>query len=201
MLSAEFVQRVVGVNILSVIKLQSLWPNKNRKKHTSAKISFSIPHASIYTILLTIKACTMNSLHYCTSFMKISKEYLPAINTKVRINVHFMLFFFFFFKFPNSVIWKHLFALNVFRMVGQISLNRYIDYYFGVLTFTTLWTKPADDRRQIGDIFSRKQDLTLHANCLHWRQFAWNFKTCFLGKIRKIFQLSENFPRMLSVNS
>ena len=41
---------------------------------------------------------------------------------------------------------------------------------------------------QIGDIFlifSRKQDLTLHANCLHWRWFAWTDKSCFLGKISK----------------
>ena len=31
----------------------------------------------------------------------------------------------------------------------------------------------------------RKQVLTFHANCLHWRQFAWKVKSCFLGKIRK----------------
>ena len=31
--------------------------------------------------------------------------------------------------------------------------------------------------------FPRKQNLTFHANCLQWRQFAWNVKTCFLGKI------------------
>ena len=34
-------------------------------------------------------------------------------------------------------------------------------------------------------IFPRKEDLTFHANCLHQRQFAWNVKTYFLGKIRK----------------
>ena len=46
-------------------------------------------------------------------------------------------------------------------------------------------------RRQIDDIFlifPRKQDFTFHANCLLRRQFAWNVKSCFLGKIRKIFQ-------------
>ena len=47
-------------------------------------------------------------------------------------------------------------------------------------------------RRQIDDIFlifPRKQDLTLHANCLLLRrQLAWNVKSCFLGKVRKIFQ-------------
>ena len=34
-------------------------------------------------------------------------------------------------------------------------------------------------------IFPRKQDLTIHANCLQWRQFAWNVRSGFLGKIRK----------------
>ena len=42
-------------------------------------------------------------------------------------------------------------------------------------------------RRQIDDIFlifPRKQELTFHANC----QFVWNVISCFLRKIRKIFQ-------------
>ena len=42
-------------------------------------------------------------------------------------------------------------------------------------------------RRQIDDIFlifPRKQNLKFYAN----RQFAWDVKSCFLGKIRKIFQ-------------
>ena len=46
-------------------------------------------------------------------------------------------------------------------------------------------------RRQTDDIFlifPRKQDLTLHANCLLQRQFAWSVKSYFLGKIRKTFQ-------------
>ena len=34
--------------------------------------------------------------------------------------------------------------------------------------------------------FPRKQELTFHANCLQWRQFAWNVEPCLLGKIRKI---------------
>ena len=51
-------------------------------------------------------------------------------------------------------------------------------------------------------IFPRKQNLTFHANCLHWkqnltfhanclcwRQFAWNVKFCFLGNIRKILSI------------
>ena len=50
------------------------------------------------------------------------------------------------------------------------------------LTFTTLWTNSADDKLIF---FPRKKDLTFHANCLHWRQFAWNVKSYFLRKIRK----------------
>ena len=38
---------------------------------------------------------------------------------------------------------------------------------------------------------SRKQDSKFHANCLQWQQFAWNFKTYFLGKIRKILKISD----------
>ena len=30
--------------------------------------------------------------------------------------------------------------------------------------------------------------MTFHANCLLRRQFAWNIKSCFLGKIRKYHQ-------------
>ena len=60
-------------------------------------------------------------------------------------------------------------------------------------------------RQQTDDIFSyfsqktgldflcklsatRNHDLTFHANCFHWWQFAWNITSCFLGKISKIFQ-------------
>ena len=57
------------------------------------------------------------------------------------------------------------------------------------LTFTTLWAFSADDKMMLFFLFfPRKQDLTFHANCLRRRQFAWNVKSCFLGKIRKIFQ-------------
>ena len=34
-------------------------------------------------------------------------------------------------------------------------------------------------------IFPKKPVLTFHANCLQWRPFAWNVKSCFLGKNKK----------------
>ena len=45
--------------------------------------------------------------------------------------------------------------------------------YFQSLTFTTLWANSADNKLVISFlIFPRKQDLTFHAKCLLWRQFA-----------------------------
>ena len=40
-------------------------------------------------------------------------------------------------------------------------------------------------RRHFEIFFPRKRVLTVYANFLQWRQFAWNVKSCFLGKIRK----------------
>ena len=51
-------------------------------------------------------------------------------------------------------------------------------------------------------IFLRKQDLIFHANCLQWRQFAWDVN-CLLGKIIKtIINLSsaELAQRVVKVN-
>ena len=51
-------------------------------------------------------------------------------------------------------------------------------------------------------IFPRKQSLTLQANCLNRRQFAWNVKACFLEKIRKNIwkcHLLKFLPSMLSI--
>ena len=52
--------------------------------------------------------------------------------------------------------------------------------------------------------FPGKQDLTFYASMLHWRQFAWNVKTCFLGRIKKnilICHLLKILPRVLSINN
>ena len=62
-------------------------------------------------------------------------------------------------------------------------------------------------RQQIDDIFlifPRKQDLTFHANCLLRKQFAWNVKSFFLGKIKKNIskcRLLKILPRVLSIKA
>ena len=58
---------------------------------------------------------------------------------------------------------------------------------FSSLTFTMLRANSTDNNLMIF-FFFRKHDLTLHANCLLRRQFAWNVKPCFLEQIRRIFQ-------------
>ena len=60
----------------------------------------------------------------------------------------------------------------------------------GIWHFTT-YSLGEFSRWQTDDIFCilpRKQTLLFHANCLPRRQFAWNFKACFLSEISKIFQ-------------
>ena len=62
------------------------------------------------------------------------------------------------------------------------------------LTSNTLWDISADDNLVIFFLFiSTKQDLVFHAN---WRQFAWNVKSCLLGKICCLLKF---LPRVLRV--
>ena len=42
--------------------------------------------------------------------------------------------------------------------------------------------------------FARKQVLTFHANCLHWRRFVWNVKSCFLEKKNHQFEFCWTSP-------
>ena len=54
-------------------------------------------------------------------------------------------------------------------MLGKIFSRRHVEIHFFLFFF----------------YFSQKTNMTLHADCLQRRQFAWNVKFCFLGKIRK----------------
>ena len=98
--------------------------------------------------------------------------------------------------------------VGVFR---TLCIIRYWSTYmnlpgWSLLTFATLLANSADDKLTIFLIFLRKQDLNFFlANCLYWRQFAWNVKTCFWGKIKKnisICRLQKILPRVqrLKVN-
>ena len=61
---------------------------------------------------------------------------------------------------------------------------------FFTRTLSTLGIFLADDiLKYFFLIFPHKTELTFHAKCLQWRQFAWNVKSCFLEekKCHKFF--------------
>ena len=62
------------------------------------------------------------------------------------------------------------------------------------LTLSMLGKKFSRQHFEILLIFSRKQTLTFHANCLLGKKFAWNVEVCFPGKIRKSFKMSSAQP-------
>ena len=86
----------------------------------------------------------------------------------------------------------HLCPANVIR-----TLN--VSYVIKILI--TILANSADYKLMIFSYFVlyRKQDLTVHASCLHWRQFALNVKSCFLEKKNKIkqkyFSMYEKFTQ------
>ena len=82
-----------------------------------------------------------------------------------------------------------------FRTTGPSRLGILLNLYNSLGKFSRLHI---DD---IFLIFPRKQAMTFHANCLPWRQFAWNVKTCFLDKIKNIIlsRLLKILPRVLSI--
>ena len=60
----------------------------------------------------------------------------------------------------------------ILMMIKRIRMS-FNTILFSALTFTTLWVDSADDKLMAFILnFPGKQDLTFHANCLHWRQFA-----------------------------
>ena len=70
------------------------------------------------------------------------------------------------------------------RFVNQCSQEGLLTFEFKRLVLlvknqqTTCWNSFL--------IFLRKQVLTFHAKCLYWKQFAWNVKSCFSRKMRKL---------------
>ena len=88
-----------------------------------------------------------------------------------------------------------------------ISLFHFYEMLLQKHTYINLchsWANSADDKLMIFFLlFPSKQILAGYANCLQWRQFAWNVKICFLGKITIFFfskcPLPKILPSMLSV--
>ena len=102
----------------------------------------------------------------------------------------------FFLFFPQNRIWHFMenclqwrqFAWNVqFCFLSKI--RKIFQYVVCWIFYPARVVNSADDKLAIFFLFfPEKKDLTFHANCLQWRQYAWNVKSCFMRKIRKIFQ-------------
>ena len=61
--------------------------------------------------------------------------------------------------------------------------------HFIHLTFDTVWASPVSYK--LRKCFSENRNLTVHANCLLMRQFAWNVKPYFMGKLFPLGKLSS----------
>ena len=88
--------------------------------------------------------------------------------------------------------------IHVFQTSIKVMMTWCFKFLLIISTFATFWSNSADDvlkyfsyfspENRIWHFMQTEQDKTFHANCLIMRQFAWNIKSCFLGKQRKIFQ-------------
>ena len=77
----------------------------------------------------------------------------------------------------------------LFSLKNNKSENRSLSatIFFSTLTLNTLGRSFGRLHIEISFffIFPRKQDLTFHANCLHWRKFAWKCEILLSGKNKK----------------
>ena len=109
----------------------------------------------------------------------------------------FLFFFFFFLVFRANVAWRN-FGLMLSEKWGKKKKNEKKQKnkqlkdcslllflmalkllpLSGLFQKTTNW-------QYFSVFFPRKQDLTFPVNCVHERYFAWNVKSCFLGKTKK----------------
>ena len=81
-----------------------------------------------------------------------------------------------------KLIW--VFVLFLVMSMYSRSQGHALGKYIVQLNILILWVKLSTD--SIFLIFPQKeQDLTFHADCFHWRQIAWNVKSCFLGRNKK----------------
>ena len=83
-------------------------------------------------------------------------------------------------KYLSYLSMKTFFKRNASMELSIISAEGGNIYHSSVL---------ANSVEQLGDIFlmfPRNQDLTFHANCLHWWRSTCNVKFCFLGKKKNI---------------
>ena len=135
-------------------------------KHKPTLFLLPSHHGCIHSHLAYIHVIG-SSVSYCASLKTMSSH---PLQSNCRLHEKYL-------GGNRRCFWDHSTKYRV-----PVYINGEINLYHSLGIFS---------RRQIDDIFlifPRKQDMTFHANCLLRRQFAWNVISCFLGKIRKIFQ-------------
>ena len=129
---------------------------------------------------------------------RIGSRYLDPVTTTTVLSRSFLNF-----TGALRMVWRYVCVF--FRILKLFFVTGFLLQYLGnwyrtngpLVNFTIFNTS---NKNKAGDInspwnllvFLRKQDLTFHANCLHW-----NVRSCFLGKIRKISSICRplNLPR------
>ena len=95
----------------------------------------------------------------------------------------------------SALIFSHLISCSIHSIhyrvptivCGDTEPKWKVQGTWPILTFTILWAFSADDKLMILFLFFPENRIW-HFMQIVRRQFAWNVKSCFLGKIRKIFQ-------------
>ena len=98
------------------------------------------------------------------------------------VSLKYFFFSFFWLGFYSPFKNISLISSRSFIKGGQEPGEKPPDHPWAILGFPTC--DPSKARTTA--VRNLKQGLTFHAHCLHLRQCAWNFKTCFLGKTRNL---------------
>ena len=108
--------------------------------------------------------------------------YLPTEVFFLSFILFYLFFFFHIFLHHCHYEWSadKFYPLLTLSMPSKIFSRRQIEIFF---------------------LFSRKLVLTFHANCLKWRQTAWNVESCFSGENNKNINLlsAESAQRVVKV--
>ena len=132
----------------------------------------------------------------CWNFYPACRVSKTGIKTKHEM-MQKLIFFLTKHKMMQKLIFIHPCTahISILCMVGYTWLSESGTHIYDSLDYFS--------RRQIGDIFPifpGKQDMTFHANCLQWRQFAWKCHILFSGKNEENIskcRLLKFLPRVL----
>ena len=159
---------------------------------TTSAVSCVKPNASQWEATLRddVGFATVYRRIYRRKFLTLSNQTSRYIRECIRMLDEWQLII-------CNILWHLVNTVCSGLSVPIITWHNYsLSMLWVLIWFLALWVKfSAADILKYFSYFPRKQILTFHANCLQWRQFAWNVKSCFLGKIIK----ASSFCHLLSL--